>query len=82
MAQSVTELQNSARSFMHQGDYANAILVLNNATQLEPGNIQVSKDLAQAFYYQNNSVKALEIIKPLLDRVDADEQCYQIAGLA
>lgn len=80
MAQSVTELQNSARSFMHQGDYANAILVLNNATQLEPRNIQVTKDLAQAFYYQNNSVRALEVIKPLLDRDDADEQCYQIAG--
>lgn len=79
-AQNVTELQNSARSFMHQGDYANAILVLNNATQLEPRNIQVSKDLAQAFYYQNNSVRALEIIKPLLDRDDADDQCYQIAG--
>ena len=80
MAQSVTELQNNARSFMHQGDYANAILVLNNATQLEPKNIEVSKDLAQAFYYQNNNVKALEVIKPLLDREDADDQCYQIAG--
>ncbi len=79
-AQNVPELQNNARSFMQQGDYANAILVLNNATQLEPRNIQVSKDLALAFYYQNNSAKALEIIKPLLDREDADDQCYQIAG--
>ena len=80
MAQSVTELQNSARSFMHQGDYANAIIVLTNAIQAEPRNIQVTKDLAQAFYYQNNSVRALEVIKPLLDRDDADDQCYQIAG--
>lgn len=79
-AQSVTDLQTNARTFMQQGDYANAILVLNNATQLEPKNIQVSKDLALAFYYQNNSSKALEIMKPLLDREEADDQCYQIAG--
>ena len=79
-AQNVTDLQNSARTFMQKGDFANAILVLNNATQLEPKNIQVSKDLALAFYYQNNYTKALEIIKPLLDRDDADDQCYQIAG--
>ena len=80
IAQNVTDLQNSARTFMQQGDYANAILVLNNATQAEPKNIQVSKDLALAYYYQNNNARALEIIKPLLDRDDADDQCYQIAG--
>ena len=80
IAQNVTDLQNSARTFMQQGDYANAILVLNNAAQSEPKNIQVSKDLALAYYYQNNNTKALEIIKPLLDRDDADDQCYQIAG--
>ena len=80
IAQNVTDLQNSARTFMQQGDYANAILVLNNAAQSEPKNIQVSKNLASAYYYQNNNVKALEIIKPLLDREDADDQCYQIAG--
>lgn len=79
-AQTITDLQTSARAFMQQGDYANAILVLNNATQLAPKNIQVSKDLALAFYYQNNPAKALEIMKPLLDREDADDQCYQITG--
>lgn len=80
IAQSVADLQTNARTFMQQGDYANAILVLKNAAQVAPGNLQVSKDLALAFYYQNNSTKALEIIKPLLDREDADDQCYQIAG--
>ena len=80
-AQTASELQATARSFMQQGDYANAVLVLNRATQLEPKNIDLTKDLAMGYYMQKDNNKALELIKPLLDREDADDQCYQIAGI-
>lgn len=79
-AQTATELHATARSFMQQGDYANAILVLNRATQMEPKNIEITKDLAMGYYMQKDNNKALEVIKPVLDREDADDQCYQIAG--
>jgi len=79
-AQSAKELQETARSFMQQGDYANAILVLNRATQLEPGNYDITKDLSLSYYMQRDNTKALEIIKPLLDKEDGDDQSYQIAG--
>ena len=79
-SQTAKELQETARSFMQQGDYANAVLVLNRATQLAPNDIDISKDLALSYYLQKDFTKALEIIKPLLDRDDADDQCYQIAG--
>jgi tetratricopeptide (TPR) repeat protein len=79
-AQTATELQATARSFMQQGDYTNAILVLNRATQIEPQNIEITKDLALNYYLQRDNNKALEVIKPVLDREDADDQCYQIAG--
>lgn len=78
--QSAAELHTTARTFMQQGDYANAVLVLNRATQLAPQNIEISKDLAMGYYLQRDNNKALEVIKPLLDREDADDQCYQIAG--
>ncbi len=65
---------------MQQGDYANAILVLNRATQLDPQDIDIAKDLSFNYYLQKDFNKALEIVKPLLDRDDADDQCYQIAG--
>ena len=45
-SQTITELQETAKSFMRQGDYANAILVLNRAVQMEPQNIAVLKDLS------------------------------------
>lgn len=78
-AQTAKELQETARSFMQQGDYANAVLVLNRATQLAPTDIDISKDLALSYYLQKDFNKSLDIIKPLLEREDADDQCYQIA---
>ena len=80
-AQTAVELQATAKSFMQQGDYANAVLVLNRATQMESKNIDITKDLAMGYYMQRNNNKALELVKPLLDREDADDQCYQIAGI-
>ena len=79
-AQTATELRETARSFLQQADYANAVLVLNRAAQMEPTNIEIAKDLSLAYYFQKDNLKALETIKPLLDREDADDQCYQIAG--
>jgi tetratricopeptide (TPR) repeat protein len=79
-SQTAKELQETARSFMQQGDYANAVLVLNRATQLASNDIDIAKDLALSYYLQKDFDKALAIIKPLLDRDDADDQCYQITA--
>ncbi|MEP7143129.1 MAG: hypothetical protein ABI707_09680 [Ferruginibacter sp.] len=79
-AQSVKELQETARSFMQQGDFTNAYLVLNRASTLEPGNIDITKDLALNYYFQRNYTKGLDEIKPVLDREEADDQCFQIAA--
>ncbi len=80
IAQSAKELQETARSFMQQGDFTNASLVLTRAAAMEPNNIDITKDLALNYYFQKNYTRGLEIIKPVLDREDADDQCYQIAG--
>ncbi len=74
------ELEETAKNFMLQGDYSNAILILNRATKLDPKNIEITKDLAMDYYLQNDNTNALQTIKPVLDREDADDQCFQIAG--
>jgi len=79
-SQTVNELRETARSFLQQSDFSNAILVLNRAQQMEPKNIDIIKDLSLAYYFQKDNARALEIIKPILDGEDADDQCYQIAG--
>ena len=80
MAQDAAQLHETARTFMRQGDYANAILVLNRAIKLQPDNIEIAKDLGLNYYFAKDFAKALDIYKPLVEREDADDQCFQIAG--
>ena len=80
MAQDAAELHETARTFMRQGDYTNAILVLNRAIKLQPNNIEIAKDLGLNYYFAKDFAKAVDIYKPLVEREDADDQCFQIAG--
>ncbi len=43
LAQDNAELQQTARNFLRSGDYANAILVLNQAITSAPDDIQLKK---------------------------------------
>ncbi len=79
-AQDVAELQKNAKTYMQKGDHANAILILNRALVLQPGDLELSKNLALNYYYAKEYVKAIDVLKPLLDRDDADDQCFQMAG--
>jgi tetratricopeptide (TPR) repeat protein len=79
-AQTTAELQATAKTFMRQGDYGNAVLILNRCLAKEPTNTSIGKDLALSYFYVQNNEKALEIIKPVLDSKDADDQCFLITG--
>ncbi|MBS1762413.1 MAG: hypothetical protein JSR00_06025 [Bacteroidetes bacterium] len=79
-SQDVAEMQETARSFMRKGDFANSTLVLTKAIQMEPENMSVAKDLALSYYYQKNFQKALQTIKPVIESSQTDDQCFQIAA--
>lgn len=79
-SQTTGELIETANTFLRQGDYANAILVLNRAQQQDPQNTTVAKNLALSYYFQNDNDKASAAIKPALDKEDADDQVFQIAA--
>jgi len=80
-AQSSKELHETAKTFMRQGDHANAILVLNRALQLDPKNLTVTKDLALSYYFQQDNAKALETINTVIESEEADDQSFQVAGM-
>jgi len=81
-SQQADSLHRVARQFMRNGDYPNAIIVLSNALKLDPGSLELQKDLAFTYYLQRNYSAAVESGRKLIDRKDADEQCYQILGMA
>src|ERR1700693_5907116 len=73
-------LHENAKTFMRQGDFDNAIIILNRAIQLDKNNPDILKDLTMSYYYKRNYEKALDEVKILLDRDDADVVSYQIGG--
>lgn len=78
--QDAKELQENANAYMRKGDYDNAALLLMKALEQSPSDLGIAKDLALNYYFQKENTKALEVIKPLLDRADVDDQSFQIAG--
>jgi tetratricopeptide (TPR) repeat protein len=82
LAQQADSLHRVAKQFMRSGDYPNAIIVLSNALRLDPDNLALQKDLTFTYYLQKNYSAAVEAGRKLIERKDADEQCYQILGMA
>ncbi len=76
----VKTLHATARSFMQQGDFNNAVIVLTRALQQDKNNLELQKDLISSYYYKRDYDKALEGVKSIMDRNDVDVVCYQLAG--
>ena len=73
-------LHETAKTFMRSGDFDNAIVVLSRALQQDPKNLEMNKDLVMSYFFKRDYVKALEGVKTLVDRDDADVVTYQLAG--
>ncbi|MBC7851043.1 MAG: tetratricopeptide repeat protein [Chitinophagaceae bacterium] len=73
--------QETAKAYVRDGDYNNAIIVLNKALQTQPDNLELQKDLAFAYYLKKDFASAVQTAKPLADRADADVPTFQVIGL-
>src|SRR5215813_4667696 len=73
-------LHENAKTFMRSGDFNNAIVILTRALQIDKNNIEMQKDLAMSYYLKRDYAKALDEVKVLMDRDDADVVSFQIAG--
>ena len=76
----VKTLHETARTFMRSGDFDNAVIVLTRALQQDKKNLELQKDLVMSYYLKRDYSKALDGVKALLDRDDADVICFQLAG--
>jgi tetratricopeptide (TPR) repeat protein len=76
----VKKLHETAKTFMLSGDFDNAIIVLNRALQQDKNNLEMQKDLVMSYYLKRDYQKALDGVKVLTERDDADVMTFQIAG--
>lgn len=79
-SQDLSAMKESAKNYIRQGDYNNALMVLKRASEKNPTDLDIQKDLAFTYYLQKDFAKAKEICKSLVERPDADVPCFQIAG--
>ncbi|MBI1343245.1 MAG: tetratricopeptide repeat protein [Terrimonas sp.] len=75
-----TNYLETARNFMRSSDFDNAIVVLNRGLQQDKNNLELQKELIQCYYYKRDYTKAVEGVKTIIDRDDADVISFQIAG--
>src|SRR5580692_8488509 len=73
--------QETARAYTRQGDYTNALVVLNEALKKDPQNLELSKDIAFNYYLEKEYDKGIAVAKGLVERTDADVTSYQILAL-
>lgn len=73
--------QETARAFTRQGDYTNALVVLNEALKKDPQNLELSKDIAFNYYLEKEYDKGASIARAIIERPDADVASYQILAL-
>lgn len=78
--QNADTLQQTGRTYMRKGDWNNAILVFNRALQQKPDDISILKDIAYTYFLQRDFDKSLQVIKPVIEREEADVESFQIAG--
>jgi Tfp pilus assembly protein PilF len=74
-------VQETARAYTRQGDYTNALVVLNEGLKKDPQNLELSKDIAFNYYLEKDFDKGIAVAKGLVDRPDADVTSYQILAL-
>jgi Tfp pilus assembly protein PilF len=79
--QDVKTMQENARTFLKAGDINNAIIILNKASEKDPSNIDVKKDLALAYYVQRDYAKALDVAKVFPEDKNADVQSFQVLAM-
>ena len=77
----VKTVQETAKNYMKQGDYSNAVLVLNRGLQTNTDNLELQKDLAFAYYLNRDYSHGIEVARKFQDRPDADVQSFQILGM-
>lgn len=73
-------MHETAKTFMRSGDFDNAIIVLTRALQQDKNNLEMQKDLVMSYYLKRDYTKALEGVKVLIEREDADVVCFQLGG--
>lgn len=76
----IQKMQQTANHYLQQRDFANSIMLFNQAINQAPDNVSLRRDLAYTYYLSGKAEMARTVISPVLNSVFADEQTFQVAA--
>ena len=71
----------AAKVFARQGDFNNAILIINRGLESNKNDLALLKDLAFYQFLKKDYAAAMETARPFATRKDADEQAFQVLAM-
>lgn len=74
------QLYQTARNYLNNGNFSQAISSYQQAIQLAPGKVILYRDMAQALLLSGNTGQAEKVINSILEKGRGDEGTYQIAA--
>jgi len=74
------ELYQTARNYLNNGNFAQAIASYQQAIRLAPGKVILYRDMAQALLLSGNAGHAEKVINSVLEKDRGDEGTYQVAA--
>ena len=77
----VESIRKDAAASAQQQDFTGAMQILEQGLQQYPDNLDILKDEAYFAYLGRDYQHSMQVGKTIVQRDDADVQCYQILGL-
>jgi tetratricopeptide (TPR) repeat protein len=81
IAQDANELHQTGMQYIYKSDYSNAILVLKQAAEKDPKNINILNDLGLAYYLVGQYKQGYDLLKPVAESSYADDRTFQITAM-
>lgn len=76
------QMYENGRNNLNRGNTKEAIAIFQKILPLEPGQVQIKKSLAQAFFMDGNAKNAIVVLEELMRENKADEATYRLAAQA
>jgi len=76
----VAQMYNHAQDYVAMGNYKDAIVTYKQAIMLAPDKFVLYKGLGKALYLSGSYGDAVDVLKPFMDKREADEAFYDLLG--
>ena len=80
MVAEARQLSGEGEALMREGKYGEALVKLDRAVQLDPGNVGYKIELGRVHYFEGRYVQCMGLVGPLMEGRRAEVGAFQLYG--